>query len=418
MTQSLKTIYVYDAFSNEEPLLMGTLYVEFIRKQETYAFRYDDTWLKETSYLFPLDPNLALFSGRQYPTEEKRTFGIFEDSAPDRWGRTLMDRRERIWAHQEGRKPRKLAGSDYLIGVYDATRIGALRFKLDKEGPFISDDAQMPTPPWTKLRSLEEAARQFEMEENRLEQKWIDQLIHPGSSLGGARPKASVVDADGNLWIAKFPSRYDTVNVGAWEKVVHDLARLCGLNLPESKRMTFSNDGDTFLVKRFDRQGKRRIHFASAMTMLGKSDGASATDGASYLDLAAFLKSNGASPKADCVELWRRIVFNIAVSNTDDHLRNHGFILTPTGWRLSPLYDINPVPGDGELSLCLNETDPTASIPLAIETAPYYGISKSKAEQFAEEICHAVAHHWQRLATEHGLSRDECVWMSTAFPQS
>ena len=220
--------------------------------------------------------------------------------------------------------------------------MGAIRFKLDKDGPFLSDDSKTPTPPWTSLRTLEEASRQFENDESGLEQKWINQLIKPGSSLGGARPKATVLDTSGNLWIAKFPSKHDDVNVGAWEKVTHDLARLCGLDVPESMLIDFSKYGSTFLVRRFDRNGAARIHFASAMTMLGKTDGASAADGSSYLELVSFIKANGAAPKRDLTELWKRIVFNMAVSNTDDHMRNHGFILKADGWHLSPLYDVTP----------------------------------------------------------------------------
>ena len=216
-----------------------------------------------------LDPDLALYKGRQYPIN-KNTFGIFADSSPDRWGRVLMQRREKFLADKEGRKPRKLLDSDYLLGVYDETRMGAIRFRLDDDGPFLSDDKEAAAPPWATLRSLEEASRQFEKDENTLEEKWLRQLIRPGSSLGGARPKATVQAVDGSLWIAKFPSKHDDNNTGAWEKVTHDLARMCGLDVPESRLETFSKLGSTFLVKRFDRDGERRIHFASAMTMLGK----------------------------------------------------------------------------------------------------------------------------------------------------
>ena len=307
--------------------------------------------------------------------------------------------------------------SDFLLGVYDETRMGAIRFKLDSKGPFLSADDKTPTPPWTSLRTLEEAARQFENDESGLEQKWVKQLIKPGSSLGGARPKATVVDADGNLWIAKFPSKHDEFNVGAWEKVVHDLAKMCGLNVPESKLTSFSKYGSTFLVKRFDRDGDRRIHFASAMTMLGKQDGASAADGTSYLDIVSFIKSNGAQPKADLTELWKRIVFSMAVSNTDDHLRNHGFILTKNGWCLSPMYDVNPIPEGDELSLCINEDDPTISIELAIETAPYFDLSKKAAETMAKEIVLTIRGNWEKLAEKYGFSRSAMERMRPAFAE-
>ncbi len=415
MAQNQQIIYVYENFSGEAPQLIGTLYVDHVRGRENYSFQYDQDWIRSSRFAFRLDPDLELFTGRQFPIGEKDIFGIFADSSPDRWGRVLMNRRERILANQEDRKPRKLLDSDYLLGVYDETRMGAIRFKLDKDGPFLSDDDKTPTPPWANLRTLEEAARRFERDESGLEEKWLNQLMKPGSSLGGARPKATVQDPQGQLWIAKFPSKHDDVNVGAWEKVVHDLAKLCGLDVPESKLMEFSKYGSTFLVKRFDREGSRRIHFASAMTMLGKTDGASAADGTSYLELVSFLKANGANPKQDLIELWKRIVFNMAVSNTDDHLRNHGFILTKNGWRLSPLYDVNPVPEGSELALCVNEDDPTISIDLAIETAPYYGISQKDARQVAEEIVKTVGANWEHLATQYGLSRGAIENMRPAF---
>lgn len=415
MALDQKVIYVYEHFSSDDPRLIGTLYVDHVRGRESYSFQYDSQWIKSSRFAFRLDPDLELYTGRQFPMGNKTIFGIFADSSPDRWGRMLMTRRERILAEQEERKPRKLLDSDFLLGVYDETRMGAIRFKLDKDGPFLSDDDKTPTPPWANLRTLEEAARQFERDESGLEKKWIDQLIKPGSSLGGARPKATVQDPSGQLWIAKFPSKHDDGNVGAWEKVVHDLAKLCGLNVPESKLIDFSKYGSTFLVKRFDRDGSQRIHFASAMTMLGKTDGASSEDGTSYLELASFLKSNGASPKQDLIELWKRVVFNMAVSNTDDHLRNHGFILTNNGWRLSPLYDVNPVPEGSELALCVNEYNPTISIDLAIETAPYYGISEQEAQKLGSEILKTVSSNWQRLAKDCGLSPSAIAYMRPAF---
>ena len=410
-----KIVYVYESFSGDDPQLLGTLFVDHVRGKENYSFEYETDWLKNSKYAISLDPDLQMFAGRQHPIGDKDIFGIFADSSPDRWGRVLMTRRERIIAEQEGRKPRKLLNSDFLLGVYDETRMGAIRFKTDKTGPFISDDDKTPTPPWTSLRTLEEAARQFENDESGLEQKWVKQLIKPGSSLGGARPKATVVDTEGNLWIAKFPSKHDEFNVGAWEKVVHDLAKMCGLNVPESKLTSFSKYGSTFLVKRFDRDGDRRIHFASAMTMLGKQDGASAADGASYLDIVSFLKANGSQPKKDLIELWKRIVFSMAVSNTDDHLRNHGFILTQNGWRLSPLYDVNPVPAGDELALCVNEDDPTISIELAIDVAIYFDISQKDAKKMADNIILTVRENWRRLAEQYGINRSAVEYMRPAF---
>lgn len=262
---------------------------------------------------------------------------------------------------------------------------------------------------------MEEASRNFENDETGLTEKWLNQLIKPGSSLGGARPKATVVDTKDQLWIAKFPSKNDENDTGAWEIVAHDLAALCGLNVPEAKLEKFSPIGSTFLIKRFDRLGSKRVHFASAMTLLGKKDGASADDGSSYLDIAAFIKSYGAQPKKDLIELWKRIVFNMAVTNTDDHLRNHAFILTDKGWILSPLYDVNPVPYGDELSLNVDEDDNSISIDLAVQTAVKFGISKSDAEAVAEDILQIVRDNWERTAAGYALTRRQIEEMRPAF---
>ena len=344
----VKTIYIYECWSSDQPLLMGCLYVDILRGKESCSFEYDEKWLKTHPGQFFLDPDLQLYRGRQYAPMDKALFGIFADSCPDRWGRMLMRRREAILAAREGRKPKQLTETDYLLGVYDESRMGALRFSLQVGGPFLSCDSDMATPPWVALRELEAASLAFEQDEDTLNDRWLRQLLAPGSSLGGARPKATVRASDGTLWIAKFPSKQDEQNTGAWEQVAHELARICGLNVPESKLTSFSDAGSTYLVKRFDREGMKRIHFSSAMSLLGQTDGASDS---SYLDLVDFITQAGASPRKDLAELWKRIVFSMAISNTDDHLRNHGFLLTEKGWRLSPMYDVNPVPYGETLSL-------------------------------------------------------------------
>ena len=414
MSSNQKIIYVYDDFSTDVPLLMGCLYVSVIKGGESYSFEYDRNWLKTTGLSLSLDPELMPYAGRQYPSD-KNIFGLFADASPDRWGRVLMNKRERILADKEGRKPNKLYDSDYLLGVYDETRMGGIRFKLDPNGPFLSDDQETAAPPWATLRTLEEASRHFESDESGLAEKWLNQLIKPGSSLGGARPKATVIDTKDQLWIAKFPSKNDENDVGAWEMVAHDLAALCGLNVPEAKLEKFSSLGSTFLVKRFDRIRDRRIHFASAMTLLGKSDGASAVDGISYLDIAGIIRSCGAQPKKDLVELWKRIVFNMAITNTDDHLRNHAFILESGGWVLSPLYDVNPVPYGGELSLNVDEEDNSINIRLAIQTAARFGIAETEAQNYAEEILEIVRDNWSKIAANYGLTRRQIEEMRPAF---
>lgn len=414
MAREERVIYVYDDFSCDEPVLLGRLCVGVIKQGETYSFEFDEEWLTTNKMSISLDPEIQPFAGRQFP-DGKNIFGIFADASPDRWGRVLMNKRERLLAEKEGRKPQKLYDSDYLLGVYDETRMGGIRFKLDYEGDFLSNDKDTAVPPWTALRTLEEASRNFEKDEKGITDKWLKQLIKPGSSLGGARPKATVVDTSGQLWIAKFPSKNDENDTGAWEKVVHDLARMCGLNVPESKLEKFSKLGSTFLVKRFDREGERRIHFASAMTLLGKTDGASAEDGNSYLDIAGFIKAYGANPKSDLKELWKRIVFNMSVTNTDDHLRNHAFILAKSGWILSPLYDVNPVPYGDELSLLIDSEDNSIDIELAIRTAPRFGITEKEANALSEEIISVVRDNWEKLAKEYGLSRTQIENMRPAF---
>ena len=412
-----KTIYVHLENSSENLISVGKLFVNFEKGTERFSFAFDEAFLSsEYSTLF-FDAYLYQFQCRQYLPSDKALFGVFSDAAPDRWGRLLMKRREAIVARNEDRKPRKLTESDYLLGVYDESRMGALRFSLAQDGPFLSDEKDYATPPFEYLRKLEEASREFEKDENLLEDKWVRQLIGPGSSLGGARPKATVKDVDGSLWMAKFPSKNDDYDVGAWEQVAHDLAMRCGLNVPEAKLMRFSKLGSTFLVKRFDRNGKQRIPFMSAMTALGKKDGASAADGTSYLDIVSFIRANGAEPKADLEELWRRIVFNMAVSNTDDHLRNHGFIMTPNGWRLSPLYDVNPFPDSDYLALNIDDEDNSISIDLAISSAKYFGITDLEAERKAKEILSVVGDNWEKAALRYGIGRSSIEYMRPAFSE-
>ncbi len=409
-----KTIYVYADWSGPRPMLMGKLYASNSRSAEILLFEYDNAWLTENENVAVFDPDLALYAGRQYAPLEKPFFGLFSDSCPDRWGRLLMKRREAVMARHEERKPRSLTEIDYLLGVYDESRMGALRFSLQENGSFLSDDKGLSTPPWITLRSLETASLAFESGKTADEEMWLKQLLAPGSSLGGARPKASVQAPDGSLWIAKFPSKRDEYNSGAWEMVVHDLAIKCGLNVPEAKLEEFSDHGSTFLVKRFDRESKKRVHFASAMTLLGKTDGAG-SDGTSYLDIVSFIKSNGASPKEDLKELWKRIVFSMAVSNTDDHLRNHGFVLTGSGWRLSPMYDVNPSVYGDTLSLNVSYHDNSMDLNLAYETAEYYNIRPNEAKTMAADIQNTVKNGWQTIAASYGLGRSAIEFMKPAF---
>ncbi len=416
MNDGRKTILVYsDWHADGLPRRMGELHIQSVRRKEIFAFAFDPAWLK-TNDARILDPDLQLYGGPQYSDGDKGNFGLFLDSSPDRWGRQLMRRREAIRARKEERAPQPLQESDYLLGVYDATRMGAIRFKLTEDGEFVNSDRAMAAPPWTSLRELEAACRNYEDESQSDDEheKWLSMLIAPGSSLGGARPKANVLDPEGTLWIAKCPSNADPHDTAAWELVTHELARQAGLRLPECRLEQFSKYGSTFLTRRFDRDGNRRIHFASAMTLLGKTDGTDYQDGTSYLDIAQFITRYGAQPEADLQELWKRIVFSIAVKNTDDHLRNHGFLLTPQGWILSPAYDINPNPDGTGLALNISEHDNALNFDLTREVAPFFRISAPDADSLIEQTRNIVQ-GWRAIADRYNLSRSAQNNMNSAF---
>lgn len=404
-----------------EPRLMGTLTAALLRGKEIFSFTYTRDWL-DSPYAQILDPALQLYPGPQYITDDKQSnFGLFLNSAPDRWGRVLMRRREAAIARQQERPETPLFESDYLLGVYDGHRMGGLRFKLDPDGPFLNDNRAMAAPPWTSLRELEYASLQLERSEASEDPdylKWLALLVAPGSSLGGARPKASVVDQQQQLWIAKFPSGQDTHDVGAWEAVVNTLAAQAGLQVAEGRAQRFGSRHHTYLSRRFDRSlDEQRIHFASAMTLLGYQDGTNHQDGASYLEMAELLAAQGANATEDLTELWRRIVFNICVSNTDDHLRNHGFLVTPEGWRLAPAYDLNPIPHGQGLRLNISENSNALDLDLAREVAPYFRLKPARAENILTQVVAAVS-GWRSLAESYYLSREEQDGMHSAFRAS
>ncbi|GAB5538209.1 MAG: HipA domain-containing protein [Salibacteraceae bacterium] len=400
------------------PQLLGVLSTQRLRGKELFAFEYDNAWLKSQNVQL-LDPDLQLYGGKQYLNDSGKTnFGLFLDSSPDRFGRVLMRRREAALARSEERTEQPLFVTDYLLGVYDGHRMGALRFKINDDGPFLDDRVDMATPPWSSIRTLEQASLKLE-EENVVDDpeylRWLNMLMAPGSSLGGARPKASVLDPDGQLWIAKFPSKNDKDDVGAWEKVTHVLAVQAGIDIADAKAQVFSNKSHTFLTKRFDRTDNGgRIHFASAMTLLGYTDGADHSEGASYLELADFITNQGAQPTSDLKQLWRRIVFHICVSNTDDHLRNHGFLLTPKGWKLSPAYDINPNETGTGLTLNINEHENALDINLAMEASPYFRLSEKEALSIVTEVKSATA-NWHLAAEKLGSAKAQRMLKVRAF---
>jgi serine/threonine-protein kinase HipA len=412
------TIRVYDHREVfDKPILMGKLYAVKSKGKEIFSFEYENNWLRQY-HGAGLDPHLQLFSGRQFLPDDKINFGLFLDSSPDRWGRTLMQRREAILARKEERKLHHLSESDFLLGVFDETRMGALRFSLEEGGAFLNNNPEMAAPPFTSLRDLEFASLQLEddtLKENKQTLKWLNMLMAPGSSLGGARPKASVKDTNGNLWIAKFPGKNDERNMGAWEMVANRLALKAGIRTPAAQLKKLSFRHHTFITKRFDRMAKnKRIHFASAMTRLGYNDGTDHHSGASYLELAEFIIRYGTDIDTELEELWRRIVFFIFIKNTDDHLRNHGFLLTATGWKLSPAYDINPVPDGTGLTLNINQHDNSLLPELALEVAPYFRINKTEADKIIKKVKKAVS-KWREEAALCGIPKNEQERMAAAF---
>lgn len=413
-----RAIYVYANWVGLEnaPLLMGVLNAVRSRGKEIFSFEYTSEWLA-TSYSHQLDPDLQFYAGRQYSAVDKPNFGLFLDSSPDRWGRVLMKRREAILARKENRKPVTLFESDFLLGVYDEHRMGAVRFKLDPNGEFVSSEKALTAPPWTSIRELEQASLQLEKDDYDDDDvlKWLNMLMAPGSSLGGARPKASVKDEKGQLWIAKFPSGNDMNDIGGWEAVALEIAGTAGVKEAPFMARKFSSKHHCFLSRRFDRLSNgSRVHFASAMTLLGYTDGTDYTIGASYLELAEYIIRHGAQVDEDLEELWRRIVLNICISNTDDHLRNHGFLLTDHGWTLSPVYDVNPFADGTGLALNINEDDNSLDLELARTVISYFRISKTKAEAIIKEVQNSVK-NWRSIAGKLGLSKREQDLMEGAF---
>ncbi|HCY77977.1 MAG TPA: toxin HipA [Ignavibacteriales bacterium] len=417
-TERRKEIFVYADWKGLKvnPTLLGKLYSTIVRGNEIFSFEYSEGWLK-SKYAQVIDPDLRLYTGPQFLDNQKSNFGIFLDSSPDRWGRALMKRREAILAKEEKRQEKTLMESDFLLGVFDENRAGGLRFKMSEDGQFLNQDRSLAAPPWTYMNELQEASLRYEKDNDIIDsehQKWLNILMAPGSSLGGARPKASVMDNNGDLWIAKFPSINDTKDVGGWEMVVHNLALQSGLKVAEAKIEKFANRYYTFLVKRFDREKNNRIHYASAMTMLGYTDNRDEHASASYLELVEFLSKSGARVNKDLKELWKRIVFSISVSNTDDHLRNHGFILTEKGWILSPAFDINPNEMGTGLSLNISENDNSLEYDLALEVAEDFRLKKDEAGKIINDIKSKVS-EWKTIASDYGISKTQQAMMEKAF---
>ncbi len=413
VADSVEVVLDWDALGGQRRV--GTLHVDAARGVQVYSFEYDAAWLADNRGV-PLDPDLALMRGRSWPRPNRDNFGVFLDSAPDRWGRTLLQRRENWQARKEGRKPRVLRQWDFLLGVEDVTRLGALRFRRPPDAVFVADSGALAVPPVSDLRELAAVAAAIDRDEGDVseeqEGRWLRQLVAPGSSLGGARPKAVVRDESGFLCLAKFPARLDRFNVGAWEFVLNQLAWQAGIAVPDARLLDLSEFGSTLLTRRFDRTASgARIPYASAMTLLGRADG---DVGASYLELTELLMRQGAKARADTCELFARVLFNVAVSNTDDHLRNHGMFLTQTGWTLAPAFDVNPNPHGGPHALLLDELHDEGDLDTVMASHRSFGLTAAEANRALQAVVGAVR-QWQRVAADAGIGRREIERMSPAF---
>lgn len=376
-------------------------------------FAYAQAWL-QSPFVFNLDPDLSLDKAPFFPRPEAGTFGVFLDSSPDRWGQTLMQRREALEAKDQERRAKTLYAWDYLIGVQDATRQGAFRFKIEGTDIFL-DDHKMAAPPLSSLQELQSVAQQLtskKIDDLDALRRWLAVLVAPGASLGGARPKANFTQSDGSLWIAKFPARDDDRDIGAWEGVAHSLALAAGIDVPAAKTLKFGKNFHTFCVQRFDRHAGRRVFYASAMTMLKKTESA----GASYLDIAQFIQRNGVPEhiKTDLAQLFKRVVFNVATGNRDDHLRNHGFVLSAQGWRLSPAFDVNPSIHSADHVLCIDDQDNRPNLQTVLATAAFYGLQANAAKSMIDKVV-GVAAGWKSKARQAGIAAVDVLQTEAAF---
>lgn len=405
----MRSLYIFADFDwLKSPQLVGELGYESLRGSDSYSFKFDKEWLRQFGNLF-LSADINNYPGLQYTQPNRDIFGCFSDALPDRWGRLLLNRREQILATEEKRPVRKLSSFDYLMGIDDFSRMGGFRFKNELNGSFINSEESLRIPPLTDIHSLAMASMEIEKseEQNQLpEKKWLLQLIHPGTSLGGARPKAGVMDEDGNLCVAKFPSRNDDYDVGLWEHFSHLLAQKAGITTAETKVIETGGKYHVLLSKRFDRTNDgHRKHFASTMTLLGLTDGNDAKTGHGYLDMVDFIVGNSCDTEENLRQLFRRVAFNIAIGNSDDHFRNHGFLLTPRGWTLSPAYDMNPTLNDHQ-ALLINSSTNQADLQILLDSSEEYMIGHDEATLIIEEVKTAVK-QWKTIATRLGIAKRE-----------
>lgn len=405
----MRILFIYADFDwLDEPLPVGELGYESLRGSDSYSFKYDNDWLRLYGGLF-LSADINNYPGQQYTQPDRDIFSCFSDALPDRWGRMLLNRREQILSTEEKRPVRKLSSFDYIMGIDDFSRMGGFRFKESPDGEFINCEKSLRIPPLTDIRALVAASMEIEKseEQNQLpEKKWLLQLLHPGTSLGGARPKAGVMNDEGQLCVAKFPSRNDDYDVALWEHASHLLAKKSGVTAADTSVIETGGKYHALLSKRFDRTSDgRRKHFASAMTLLGLTDGCDAKTGNGYLDIVDFILQNCCNVEDNLRQLYRRVAFNIAMGNSDDHFRNHGFLLTPKGWTLSPAYDMNPTLNEYQ-ALLINSTTNHADLQVLIDSAEEYMIGREEAEHIIDEV-KAGVRHWKSIAARLGIAKRE-----------
>jgi serine/threonine-protein kinase HipA len=385
------------------PKPIGTLRSEGRTGKERYSFEFSEAWLREYPGVF-LSPDLKPVFGRQCAADKSRLFFFLEDALPDLWGRRIVNRCEDICALSEGRGARELSEFERLLMTDDCTRPGGLRFKDTEDGDYIGAESRTKAPHLSDLELLAEAAREVEISfKNHTlpELRWAARLLRPGAALGGARPKASVIGADGALYIAKFPSVHDDCDAELWEHLYHLLAKKCGIRCCETTVVEAAGGRHTLLSKRFDRIGEKRRHFASAMALLGLRDGAGADDGYGYIDMAEFILQSCRNTEANLEELYRRAAFNILSANSDDHFRNHSFILHRDGWELAPAYDLNP--GNRNLqSLLINSLTDDADIGYLLQGAKSWCLSQRTAKRIAEEVREGLS-DWKTEARRLGI---------------
>jgi serine/threonine-protein kinase HipA len=380
-----------------------------VRGAETILFEYDGGWLEDADR-FSLEPALALTRGTFAPPAGLAIFGSIGDSAPDTWGRRLMQRAERRAAERESRAVRTLAESDYLLGVADETRLGALRFRWAGEDTFQAA-IQAGVPAQIELGRLLQITERILRDEETDED--LQMIFAPGSSLGGARPKASVTDQHGRLTIAKFPKETDDYSMETWEEIALRLADQAGIVTPHHELIEVAGKA-VMLSRRFDRADGRRLPFLSAMAMTGSKDG----ERGSYPEIVDAITRHGAHGKADAHALYRRVVFSVLISNVDDHLRNHGFLwLGKAGWSLSPAYDLNPVPTDLKARVLTTNIDldeGTCSLDLLEAASEYFALTLERARAIIKEVATVTA-TWRETAKAVGARPSEVTRMASAF---